>query len=134
GVRQHVAEMARRVPGARPIVQLDEPSLPAVLAGEVPTISGFGRLHAVEHEEVRALIRTIVDTADAPVVVHCCAAHVPVTVVHRAGAAAISVDADRLEEVDLEALAAAVDDGLAVWFGVVPSSRRAGVSADGQSV
>ena len=135
GVRQHVAEMARRVPGARPIVQLDEPSLPAVLAGEVPTISGFGRLHAVEREEADALIRTIVDAAGVPVVVHCCAAQVPVTVVHGAGAVALSIDAGRLEETDLEALAAAVDDGLAVWFGVVPSSRRAGESAaDGHSV
>ena len=35
-----------RAPGS--CVQLDEPSLPAVLAGRVPTASGFGRLRAVE--------------------------------------------------------------------------------------
>lgn len=130
GVRQHVAEITRRVPGARPIVQLDEPSLPTVLAGEVPTISGFGRLRAVDDEEARTLIRTVVDAAEVPVVLHCCAANVPVTVAHRAGAVAISVDAGRFGETDLEACAAAVDDGLAVWFGVVPSSRRLGASAD----
>src|SRR5206468_11351663 len=44
----HVAEVSRRVPGARVIVQLDEPSLLAVLAGRIPTPSGFGTVPAVE--------------------------------------------------------------------------------------
>ena len=48
GVREHVAEIARRVPGAQVVLQIDEPSLPTVLAGGVPTISGWGRLRSVE--------------------------------------------------------------------------------------
>ena len=44
GVRLHVAEVSRRIPGAQFVLQLDEPGLPAVLAGDVPTVSGFGRL------------------------------------------------------------------------------------------
>ena len=40
----HVAEVARRLPGRRVILQIDEPTLPSVLAGDIPTASGLGRL------------------------------------------------------------------------------------------
>ena len=44
----HVADVRRRVPGAdRLVVQVDEPALAAVLAGAVPTASGFGRHRTV---------------------------------------------------------------------------------------
>ncbi len=36
GVKAHVAEVAKRVPGATLLVQLDEPSLPAVAHGGIP--------------------------------------------------------------------------------------------------
>lgn len=48
GIRNHVAEVERLVPGARVVVQLDEPSLPAILAGRLPTASGFGRIRAID--------------------------------------------------------------------------------------
>ncbi len=48
GVRGHVADLRRRVPGATLLVQVDEPVLPAVLAGQVPTASGFGRHRSVD--------------------------------------------------------------------------------------
>lgn len=37
GVARHLAEVERLVPGASVLLQLDEPSLPSVLAGELPT-------------------------------------------------------------------------------------------------
>ena len=46
GLRAHVADVTKRVPGASVLLQLDEPSLPAVLAGTVPTESGFGDRHS----------------------------------------------------------------------------------------
>src|SRR5690242_3325262 len=42
----HLAGLRRRVPGARPVLQLDEPSLTAVLRGQVRTASGY-RTHRV---------------------------------------------------------------------------------------
>ena len=42
GLAAHVAEVAKRVPGAGVVVQIDEPALPAVLTGSLPTASGFG--------------------------------------------------------------------------------------------
>ena len=41
GVAAHVAEVRKRVPGATVLLQLDEPALPAALAGRVPTASGL---------------------------------------------------------------------------------------------
>src|ERR1700758_1145949 len=43
GAAAHAADVAKRVPGARLVVQFDEPALPSVLAGDVPTQSGWGR-------------------------------------------------------------------------------------------
>src|SRR5919206_740062 len=52
GLVRHVGEVRRLVPGAEVVVQLDEPSLPAVLTGALATASGFGRLRAVEEQVV----------------------------------------------------------------------------------
>ena len=77
GLVAHVAEVRRLVPGAEVVVQLDEPSLPAVLTGALPTASGFGRLRAVEEQVVVDGISTVLEAvADAgalATVVHCCA-------------------------------------------------------------
>ena len=45
GLRVHLAEVAART-GAAVLLQLDEPSLPAVLAGRLPTASGYGTVPA----------------------------------------------------------------------------------------
>jgi hypothetical protein len=118
--RRHVGEVVRRVPGAQPVLQLDDPGLPAVLAGEVPTESGLGRLRAVEASRAADAIRTIVEFVAVPVVVHCCAADVPVGLLHDAGASAVSVDlaAARL---DLDVVGARLERGLGLWLGVVPA-------------
>ena len=47
GVRTHAADVSRRVPAAELVVQVDEPALPAVLAGSIPTASGLGRHRSV---------------------------------------------------------------------------------------
>jgi hypothetical protein len=49
----HAADVARRVPGGRLVVQFDEPLLPSVTAGLVPTQSGLSRLAAVEADTAR---------------------------------------------------------------------------------
>ena len=77
GVAAHLAQVRRRVPGLTAIVlQLDEPGLPGVLAGTVPTASGFGRLPAVEAPIVADHLRTVLRGAaadDVFPIVHCCA-------------------------------------------------------------
>lgn len=130
GVRAHVADVAKRVPGAQVVLQLDEPSLPAILAGSIPTISGFGRLRSVTEPEAESLLAGVMAAAGVPVVVHCCAPDVPVLALQRAGAVAVAVDPARLDETVFGDLAQAVDAGLALWPGVIPSIRPETSPAD----
>lgn len=59
GVLQHAGDVQRLVPGAQLLVQVDEPSLPAVLEGRVPTASGWGRLRAVDAQRARDGLREL---------------------------------------------------------------------------
>ncbi len=81
GVAQLIMEIRRRLPDIEPLVQLDEPLLPRVLAGDIPTASGFSRHRFVDIPEVSAMISELVDrlreTSATPTAVHCCAAAAP---------------------------------------------------------
>ncbi|MCT9931371.1 methionine synthase [Planotetraspora sp. A-T 1434] len=130
GLAQHVADVRGRVPGARLVVQLDEPGLPGVLAGTVPTASGFGRLAAVEPAIAAERLRTVLSAlapaaaAEAGVfpIVHCCAPGVPFRVLHRAGARGISLDASLLRRADEDRIGEAIEAGTALFLGVVPGT------------
>ncbi len=65
GVKAHVAEVAKRVPGATLLVQLDEPSLPAVADGNIPTPSGLSRVREVDEEVLRAKLREVLEATRA---------------------------------------------------------------------
>jgi hypothetical protein len=125
GVRAHVADLVRRLPGARPVVQLDEPSLPAALAGGVRSSSGARRFAPVAPATAQSVLRGVVDALDVPVLVHCCAARPPVALLQAAGAAGVSLDMtvlpDRPEDSLDEELGAAVEAGLVLLAGVVPA-------------
>ncbi|WP_020574748.1 methionine synthase [Actinopolymorpha alba] len=126
GLAAHLEGVRRRVPGAALVVQLDEPSLPSVLRGAVPTASGFSRYRTVEEPEAVELLRTVIGrvAADGALpVVHCCAAGVPFGMVARTGSRGLSFDLRTVTEADLEPLAEAVEDGVALFVGAVPSLR-----------
>jgi hypothetical protein len=124
GVATHVADVGRRVPGARVLVQLDEPSLPAVLAGAVRTASGFATLRRPAASTVESTLRTLIEAVGAPVLVHCCASAVPYGQLRRAGAVAVSVDLSLLDLDDaraVDALAAELDGGMGLFGSSVPA-------------
>lgn len=118
---RHVADVARRLPGARLRLQLDEPALPAVLAGAVPTASGFGRVAATNPVVATDALRRVVDASGVPTVVHCCASGVPLGVLHDAGVEAVSFDL-AVATVDLDDLGERIERGLLLWLGIVPST------------
>ncbi|WP_257155543.1 methionine synthase [Streptomyces sp. Ru87] len=123
GVRGHLAEVRRRVPGAAPVLQLDEPSLTAVLLGRVPTASGYRTHRAVDRAVAEGALREVTAAADgAPVVVHSCAPDVPFGLLRRAGAAGISFDFSLLTERDDEQIGEAVEGGTALFAGIVPGT------------
>jgi methionine synthase II (cobalamin-independent) len=120
GIAAHVADVSARVPGARVVVQLDEPSVPAVLQGGLPTASGFGKLAAVESHVVEELLTQLVDQVPAPVVVHCCAQRAPLDLFRAAGADGLSFELGLVQ--DLDAIGTAVEAGTHLLVGVVPGT------------
>ncbi|MFF4788744.1 MULTISPECIES: methionine synthase [unclassified Streptomyces] len=123
GLRLHLAEVRRRVPGAGLVLQLDEPSLTAVLRGQVRTASGYRTHRAVDRQIVEATLRDVLGAHDqGPVVVHSCAPDVPLALLRRAGATAVSLDVSLLAERDDEAIGEAVEAGTRLFAGVVPGT------------
>jgi methionine synthase II (cobalamin-independent) len=134
GVRDHVADLRRRLPGSeRLVVQVDEPALPAVLAGAVPTASGFGRhrrVHPPEASEALQWVLSAITEAGAEPWVHSCASGVPWSLVRGAGARGLSVDLDVLRPEDLDHLAEAIEAGETVALGLLPGNGPAEVPTD----
>src|SRR5215472_9820616 len=71
GAAAHVAEVSKRLPGAALVVQLDEPALPAVAAGAVPTPSGLSRVRGVEEEVLRERLHEVLAATGKYTIVHC---------------------------------------------------------------
>ncbi|MFI6566700.1 methionine synthase [Streptomyces sp. NPDC050534] len=123
GLRLHLEDVQRRVPAARLVLQLDEPSLTAVLRGEVRTASGYRTHRAFDRQLVEATLRDVIGVhAGGPAVVHSCAPDVPFALLRRAGAAAISFDFSLLTERDDETIGEAVEGGTRLFAGVVPGT------------
>ncbi|MFJ8201181.1 methionine synthase [Streptomyces sp. NPDC096152] len=123
GLRLHLEDVRRRVPGAGIVLQLDEPSLTAVLRGRVRTASGYRTHRAVDRQVVEATLRDVLGVhTRGPVVVHSCAPDVPFALLRRAGAAGISFDFSLLTERDEEAIGEAVEGGTRLLAGVVPGT------------
>ena len=120
GLAAHVADVAARIPGADVLVQLDEPSVPAVLQGGLPTVTGFGKLAAVEAGVVERELADLVARLPVPVVVHCCAPRAPLELFRSAGAAAVSFDLGLVQ--DLDAVGTAIEAGTHLFPGVVPGT------------
>ncbi|WP_019058558.1 methionine synthase [Streptomyces prunicolor] len=126
GLRIHLDEVQRRVPGAQIVLQLDEPSLIGVLRGHVRSASGYRTYRAVDRQLVESALREVVRVhVDSPVVVHSCAPDVPFALLRRAGAAGVSFDFSLLTERDDDVIGEAVEAGTRLFAGVVPGTDTA---------
>ncbi|GAA1968366.1 methionine synthase [Terrabacter lapilli] len=121
GVRVHVAAVRRLVPGAQVVLQVDEPSLPTVLAGRLPTVSGFGRLPSLDPQVAAAGLTTVLQAHDGDTVVHCCAANPPLPLLRGVHPSALSLDTSLLRPREWEGIAVAVEDGIRLHAGAVPT-------------
>lgn len=123
-VTAHVGEVQRRLPNATVVVQIDEPSLSAVLTGAVSRQSGWGRLDPVEESVVIASLRKVVESIRATTarsVIHCCADQVPYDVISRTGVDGFSVEPSLVQDQDLDVLGNAFESGRSLILGVVPA-------------
>ncbi|MFD3406066.1 methionine synthase vitamin-B12 independent [Kribbella sp. NPDC058693] len=120
GVQQHVAEVRKRVPGAELVLQVDEPGLPAVLAGAVPTASGWSKHRSVDGPGAVELLSMF--TTAAPTIVHCCAARPPIEVFTKSGAAGVAIDVSLLNHAAWDQIAIATEAGTTLYAGLVPTT------------
>lgn len=112
-------DLRRRIPGAKVLLQLDEPALTAVGDGTIPTASGFGRHRRVETPELAGAMKPLADGAW----LHCCASGNWLPVAGRAGFAAAAVDTRLFREpVEIDALTEWVQSGRGLALGVVETA------------
>jgi len=122
-VPAHLAEVRRRLPSADLVIQLDEPGLPAVVDGAIPTLSGISRIAAVEPSDAVDVLGQVIAAAGVPAVVHCCAPDPPLELAADAGAAAVAWDATALSadgRLDEDIVGGLVERGVQLWLGVLP--------------
>lgn len=115
----HVADLGTRLPTANLIVQLDEPAAGHVLAGAIPSQSGWTRLRPVSVPAAREALRQVVDavrSAGGAPVFHCCGTRAPVALFAQAGATAIGVDLTRPQPED--ELGEALESGIGLFAGI----------------
>lgn len=136
GIGELVSDLGRRLPGLELIVQIDEPGLPAVLAGSIPTASGFSKHRKIDVPEVSEALELLAATLHAEVPpdpsaessveasasgglprlwLHSCARDVPVQLIRKAGFDGVALDLDQLSTADWDVIGQAMTDGL--WFG-----------------
>jgi hypothetical protein len=129
GVSRLVVDLRRRLPAASVVVQIDEPGLPGVLAGHVPTASGFGNLRIVDPivavDRLAAVVAAIVGAGGVPIA-HCCAADPPIQVFADAGFRGIGFDLTLVDARPTaraeEPIGLAIENGVALFLGLIPST------------
>jgi hypothetical protein len=121
GAAAFAADVAKRVPGARLVVQFDEPALPAVAGGMVPTASGLSRLAAVEADPLRQRLEQVIASAHHYTVVHCCAPSVPFGIIRAAGADGVAFDLGQLRRGEEDGVAESAEAGMRLLTGAVPA-------------
>ena len=122
GVRLHVTAVQRLLPGASLVLQLDEPSLPAVIDGRLPTASGYGLVRAVDPQDTLDGLETVLGAAPEGTrpVVHCCAPDAPIVLLRRTGAD-LAVDTALLGPRGWEGVSVGVEEGMTLYAGSVPT-------------
>ena len=126
-VRLHIADVAKRLPNADIVVQVDEPSVPAVLAGRIQTQSGWSAHKPVEVPDAQGTLRelfTAVGNAGAVPAIHCCGRRPPLRVFREAGAKLVSIDltlGNTASAADDDEIGQLLDEGLILMAGLASS-------------
>lgn len=121
GVAAHRAELARRLE-CPVVVQFDEPSLPAALAGRLTGVTSLSPVHPVDESVAAALIDECVEVVGGEVALHSCAGALPWPMLQRGALRAVSFDLSTLTAGDLDGVGEFVESGRTVMLGVVPAT------------
>lgn len=127
GVGGHLRRIAAAVPGARLVVQIDEPDIASVMAGTIPTASGYRTLRSISGEEVTGAWRVVIDSLKSAGVVETVVSvpeiEAPIERILAAGADGVAVPLKALTSRQWEQLAAAVEGGKRVWAGALSTNN-----------
>jgi hypothetical protein len=126
GVGPYLSRVSAAVPGARLVVQVDEPDIAAVLAGTIPTSSGYRTLRSVAASEARESWRVVLDAlraaGAAEIVIAVPEIEAPFEQILAAGADGIAVPLKALTARQWEQLAGAVESEKRLWLGALDVS------------
>lgn len=120
GLAQHVAEVRKRL-GAQVVLQLDEPSLPAVLDGSLRGVSVLNTVRALPEPEALAVLDSVITGQPAPVLVHSCAELPALALLRRSAAAAVGFDLATIGTRELDEIGEILEAGKQLVLGVVPT-------------
>ena len=121
GVAAHRASVSRRL-DTPVVVQFDEPSLPAAVAGRLTGVTALSPVAPIDETLATTMLDICAAAAGAEVSVHCCGTALPWKALQHSNIGAVSVDVGTLEAADLDAIAEFVESGRAIVLGVVSSS------------
>ena len=119
----YLKRVAAAAPGARIVVQIDEPEIASVLAGTIPTASGYRTLRSVPGREATESWQLVIDALRAAGAVETVVAvpevEAPFERIVAAGADGIAVPLRALTTRQWEQLAGAVEAGKRLWAGAL---------------
>ncbi len=124
GLALHIAEVQRRLPGTELVIQIDEPLLPAVLAGSLSTASGFATVRSIEQARVGARLSEVIGAVgNRRTIGHCPDIDAPRKLLRTAGFDAVTLDFTVLPATAgaWDALGELISDGSMVLGGVIPA-------------
>ena len=127
GTSDLLAEIAAKLPGAELVLQVDEPALPAVLSGSVPTEGGYFRHRSIDLPEAAESLK-LLSALTPGAVLHCCASGLLPSLVAQSGFGAMSLDQDQITGWD--AVAEFVDHGGSLYLGCLPTASERAWSVD----
>lgn len=120
----HIKELRKRLPLAKLWIQIDEPSVRAVLDGKIVNASGMGTIAAVDIVRMTSSLRGMVDAIreqGARVAIHCCSSNPPWPILLKSGVDAVSFDVALHQPQDDDYVGELFDQGRLPWLGVVPT-------------
>ncbi|HYH48037.1 MAG TPA: methionine synthase [Acidimicrobiia bacterium] len=122
GLIRHLADLRNRIPAiTRVVVQVDEPLLPSVVAGELATASGWGRLRSYDKAVIEDGLRQVLAAAgDELAGVWLGTSPVEPDLLRKVGAAFVGFDGAVIDSIDEDSIGEAVDAGLGLLVACVP--------------
>ena len=131
GIARLVRDLTRLLPAVSPVLQIDEPSLTAVLTGALPTASGFGRVRAVDTQDVLRGLQTVTGAYAGQTLIHCCDPAAAIPVLRQAGADALALDLTDASPARWESVAATMEAGVRIYAGLLPTGSNGSAGATG---